>query len=107
MMCRFNAVVLALALGMGVYPAWGQGLSEADQSSAEVFSGTIEEVDQTLHKVIVKTDIGREVAFPVKRPELLSGLTKGERVTVQLDDEHTAIKIMKDAIPELKHPPTQ
>ena len=107
MMYRFNAIALVLVLTIGTCPAWGQGSREADQSPAEVFSGIVEEVDRTLRKVTVKTDIGREVAFPVKRPELLADLTKGERVTVQLDDQHTAIKIMKDAVPELKHPPTQ
>ncbi|MGH7232457.1 MAG: hypothetical protein ACREJU_14025 [Nitrospiraceae bacterium] len=101
------AVGLGL-IGMGPPPAWPQNPSRGDgQSPAEVFSGTIEDIDRTLHKVIVKTDVGREVAFAVKKPELLEDLTKGERVTVQLDDQHTAIKIMKASIPELKHPPAE
>ncbi len=93
-----------LSLLLGIPSAWGQS-PLSDQSSPEVFTGTIEAIDHGLLKVIVKTDVGREVAVPLKGPELLTGLTKGDRVTVQLDDRHTATKIMKAAIPELTPPP--
>ena len=103
MIDRLNAFVLAFILAVAC-TAWAKTTS-GEQAPAEVFSGIIEDIDRTLHKVTVKTDVGREVVFPVKRPELLADLTKGERVTVQLDEQHTATKIMKAAIPELKSPP--
>ena len=100
-------LILFAPTGVGMPAAWSQSAPTAhDQAPAEIFSGRIEEIDRELHKVTVKTDVGREVAFPVKKPDLLSDLAKGDRVTVQLDDQHTAIKIMKVAsIPELKQPP--
>jgi hypothetical protein len=102
MMNLLYTALLCVLLGMP--SAWGQSPSSG-QSSTEVFTGTIEAIDHALLKVVVKTDVGREVAFPVKGPELLTGLTKGDRVTVQLDDRHAATKIMKAAIPELTPPP--
>jgi hypothetical protein len=44
------------------------------------------------------------VSFGVKKPELLTGLSRGERISVELDDQHVATKITKVGIPELPQP---
>ena len=75
------------------------------QSEKHVFTGTIEEIDTGLLKMTVKTDIGREESFNLKGPELLAGLTQGDRVSVELNDKHVATKIIKTPLPELPRPP--
>jgi hypothetical protein len=85
-------------LGLDQAPAADGG------NQAEVFSGTIESIDPSGLTMTVKTAVGREVSFSVKKPELLTGLSRGERISVELDEQHVATKITKVGIPELPQP---
>ena len=83
-------------------------LSELPQAhaeqSAEVFSGTIAQLNAAEGKVTVKNEIGRDVALDLVNPELLKGLTVGDQVSVELEKPGTAKKITKLSVPELKGP---
>jgi len=89
------AVGLALVLPLTVTHA-GQ--------SAEVFSGTVEDVKAAEGKITVKNELGRAVALELINPELLKGVTVGDHVSVELEKPGVARKITKLAVPELKGP---
>jgi hypothetical protein len=74
------------------------------EQSAEVFSGTIEQLNAAEGKVTVKNQIGRDVALDLVNPDLLKGLTVGDHVSVELEKPGTARKITKLSVPELKAP---
>jgi hypothetical protein len=74
------------------------------EQSAEVFSGTIEQLNAAEGKVTVKNEIGRDVALDLVNPELLKGLIVGDQVSVELEKPGTAKKITKLSVPELKAP---
>ena len=102
---KFGIVLMAvLILGGGAASTYASSSERADQTSQE-FSGTVEEVNATTMKILVKTDIGKSVAVEVSKPELLKDLGLGDRITVQVNEQGKATKIMKNTvIPELKAP---
>jgi len=48
--------------------------------------------------------MGKPIYFQVSKPELFERLSVGQQVTVQLDDEGRAIKVIDTPVPELKQP---
>jgi hypothetical protein len=51
--------------------------------------------------------LGKPIFFEITKPELFAGISIGQRVTVQLDDQGRAVKAIESpAIPEVP-PPTQ
>ncbi len=79
-------------------------LAHADNRSGSDFhevTGTLEALDLTNMKGLVKTDLGKPVFFQVIRPELFTGLSIGQRITVRLDAQGAAMKVIVIPIPEL------
>lgn len=73
-------------------------------SQPDVVTGVLEELDLTSSKGKIRTDLGKPIFFEVAKPELFQGLTVGERITIQVDDQGRAIKVMDVPAPELKQP---
>jgi hypothetical protein len=66
---------------------------------------TIEEVDSTGLNITVRTAGGREkLSLPVVSPEIMKGVTVGDRVTLELDLDGRVVKILKLS-PTLKESP--
>ncbi|MDQ6734310.1 MAG: hypothetical protein M3Z35_09390 [Nitrospirota bacterium] len=74
-----------------------------DQSGM-VVTGTLEELDLTRMKGMLKTDLGKPIFFQVVKPELFERLRVGQNVTIQLDQEGRATKVMDMPIPDLTQP---
>ncbi|WP_447979294.1 hypothetical protein [Candidatus Nitrospira bockiana] len=89
------ALLLVPVLGAGPPPGGNQ---------PDVVTGILEQLDLTSSKGTIRTDLGKPIFFEVAKPELFKGLTVGERVTIQLDDQGRAIKVMDVPAPELKQP---
>jgi hypothetical protein len=95
---RFALLAMLLcvtALGAGALPGGDQ---------PDVVTGVLEELDLTSSKGKIRTDLGKPLFFEVVKPELFKGLTVGERITIQVDDQGRAIKVMEVTAPELKQP---
>lgn len=91
-------VLLVVAL-LGASPVSTPGGDPRD-----IVTGILEELDLTTLKGKIRTDLGKPIFFEVPKPELFKELTVGERITIQMDDQGKAVKVIDVAAPELKHP---
>jgi len=74
-----------------------------NERSAHMASGSIETIDLTTGKIQLKTDMGKAIWFEAVAPHLLKDLARGDRITLEMDEQGKVIKLMKkSAIPELK-----
>lgn len=80
------------------------GETQHEQTNDNVVTGTLEELDLTRLKGRIKTDLGKPIFFEVSKPQLFERITVGQHVTVQLDKEGRAIKVIDVPVPELKQP---
>ena len=67
-------------------------------------SGVLEKVDLIAKQGLLKTDLGREVAFQIPKPELFLNLSVGQRVTLKLEDRQQAVRVMDTTAPEIPPP---
>ncbi len=70
----------------------------------ETVSGTLGMVNVAEKKGTLTTDVGKEVAFQIVKPELFINLSVGQRITLKLDKEGRAVRVMDTAAPELPPP---
>lgn len=107
MRCAGVLLVVLLAcvpdIGISAEPALGG----AGDQSGMVVTGTLEELDLTRMKGMLKTDLGKPIFFQVAKPQLFERLSVGEKVTIQLDQEGRATKVIDVPVPELKQPSPQ
>jgi len=95
----FAMVSLLLLLGVTFSPSQGTLVA-----STTFIGSTIEEIDLAGLKVTIKTDQGESLSLPVANAEVMKGLTKGDRVSLELDVQGKVMKIVKTA-PDLKIAP--
>ena len=79
-------------------------MADAPQQQQEAVSGTLLKLDLAEREGRLTTDLGREVAFHIPKPELFVHLSVGQRVTVKLDSSQQAIGVMETTTPELPAP---
>lgn len=86
------AIISAFALiGTLVSAAHGQLMAETTLTGS-----IIETVDSTGLNITVKTaGAGDKMSFPVVSPEIMKGVTVGDRVTLELDLDGRVVKILK------------
>lgn len=86
---------------------WGVTLSPSQGAlvaSTTLIGSTIEEIDVAGLKVTIKTDQGESLSLSVANAEVMKGLTKGDRVSLELDVQGRVMKIVK-ITPDLKFAP--
>jgi hypothetical protein len=91
-------VSLLLAVGM-VVPAIQAETAPSAQGNAALakfMGGTIEELDLAGLRVTIQTEMGKKESFPVSSAEVIQGLAKGDQVSVELDDQGKALRIVKN-----------
>jgi hypothetical protein len=105
----YLSYLLSIAMTVALSPS----LSTAQQPGGTVsgedhtVSGLLEQLDLTNRKGLLRTPLGKPIFFEITKPELFAGISIGQRVTVQLDDQGRAVKAIESpAIPEVP-PPTQ
>ncbi|MCS6288786.1 MAG: hypothetical protein H8K10_07390 [Nitrospira sp.] len=64
-------------------------------------SGVLAKIDLIEQQGLLTTDLGREVAFRIPKPELFLNLSVGQRVTLKLDDRQQAVRVMDSTAPEI------
>jgi hypothetical protein len=82
-------------------------LPNAHAETAEAYdtvSGTLGMVNVAEKKGTLTTDVGKEVAFQIVKPELFINLSVGQRITLKLDKQGRAVRVMDTAAPELPPP---
>lgn len=82
-------------------------LSDQNQGTREVVSGTLIKLDLSSMKGLVETDLGRPVFFEITKPHLFENLSPGDRVTVELDNHGQANKVIGASVPEFLSPDYQ
>lgn len=88
----FAMVSLLLLLGVTFSPSQGTLVA-----STTFIGSTIEAIDLAGLKVTIKTDQGESLSLPVANAEVMKGLTKGDRVSLELDVQGRVMKIVKIA----------
>ena len=76
-----------------------------DLQSDHVVTGTLEQLDFSTGKGLLKTDLDKPVFFEMAKPELFRRLSVGQRVTIGMNEQGQAVKVMEIPPVELPHPP--
>lgn len=82
-------------------------LAPVHAETAEAYdtvSGKLGTVNLADKKGTLTTDVGKEVAFQIVKPELFINLSVGQRITLKLDKQGRAVRVMDNAAPELPPP---
>ena len=89
---------MLLLAGVAVPGVQAEPVTPTDQIGARTFSGTIEGIDPMQQIVSVQSEEKAEVRLlAFTDPEMVKGLTKGDRVVIELDERGMAKKIVKTA----------
>lgn len=65
-----------------------------DYTSDHVVTGTLDQLDFDNGKGLLKTDLGKPVFFDIVVPDLFRRLSIGQRVTIGINDQGQATKVM-------------
>jgi hypothetical protein len=85
-------MIFGLSLIVGMFPSLSQGAS----STVERFiGGTIEGIDSAGLQLTIQTDQGQKESLKVANAEVMKRVTKGDRVSVELDEQGRVMKIVK------------
>lgn len=78
-------------------------LSATTTTSPGVVTGTLTKLDLTGNKGEISTDLGTAILFDITKPQLFQDLSLGRRVTIEMDGEGGANKVigafMADIVP--------
>jgi cold shock CspA family protein len=97
---------------------WGAGNAGFDMQTAQtaetgedrpfdhVVTGTLDQLDFDTGKGLLKTDLGKPIFFQMIRPELFKRLSVGQRVTIGMNEQGHAVKVMEVPPVELPIPPS-
>ena len=98
-MPRLVIATLFLVLFVGsCYPLF------AESQQMEVVTGLLEDLDLKAGKGRIRTDLGKPLFFQVAKPELFGDISVAEHISVQLDEQGRAVKVIDVPPPDLKHP---
>jgi hypothetical protein len=99
MMQEMAIMSLALALSLSVMAA---PISHAQEGEPTlIVSGTLVKLNLETLRGLLTTDFGKPVFFEVPKAYLFENVTLGARITLQLDEEGRAVKVMDTALPDL------
>lgn len=99
-MKTFIVTILSLLMLAGLATPYVQADQAAitDQVGARMFSGTVEEIDPMQQIVSVQSEGKGEVRLlAFTDGDMVKGLTRGDRVVIELDERGMAKKIVKTA----------
>jgi Cu/Ag efflux protein CusF len=96
----FVLASMLLVTGLIITPSQAAEPSQGIPAFAKFIGGTIESVDPSALKVTLLTDVGKTESFPVADASILMGVTKGDRVSCEMDDQGMVRKIVKTTDPK-------
>jgi len=68
-------------------------------------TGALANLDMSAGRGMLLTDLGKPVFFRVGQPEFFAHVSIGDRITVQLDEEGRAVKVIEALPAEIHEPP--
>ncbi len=77
---------------------------DASQSVQHTVTGTLINLDLKTGKGMLKTDLGKPVFFDLVRPDLFQSVSVGEHVSIVLNEQGQAVKVMETPPAELMTP---
>ena len=77
---------------------------DASQSVQHTVTGTLINLDLKTGKGMLKTDLGKPVFFDLVRPDLFQSVSVGEHVSIVLNEQGQAVKVMETPPAELLTP---
>ncbi|WP_155969898.1 hypothetical protein [Nitrospira japonica] len=99
------AGVWIIAPGESAYAAGGTHAALDTPPGIHTISGTLSMLDVKEGKGTLTTDLDKPVFFRLTRPDLFERLSIGDRVTIQLDEEGRAVKVIEALPAEVHEPP--
>lgn len=110
--CRIPSRLRSLVMGGMIVSALGgfhgqlqtHVFAETLTEEHEVVSGVLKSMDLPEKRGVITTDLGTQVRFEITKPELFINLSIGQRVTLKLDKQGRALRVMDNAAPELPPP---
>ncbi|ODT46341.1 MAG: hypothetical protein ABS70_00960 [Nitrospira sp. SCN 59-13] len=88
-------LILTIAMLVFPYSLAAHSVVAATLAEAALLGGTIVSINQEALSLTILFPTGESRALPVRDARLLHGLSVGDHVTFELNDEHTLIKIAK------------
>lgn len=115
--CNISRGMVCLGIAFLVWdtghPGYANQIAQTSVTSAgeerpvhHVVSGTLDQLDFDTGKGLLKTDLGKPVFFDMAKPELFRRLSLGQRVTIGMDEQGKAVKVMEVPPVELPVPPS-
>jgi len=94
---------LATAMAVSLLPVAVQTVAAVQEEDAfpQVISGTLVKLDLSTLQGMITTDLGKPVFFEVPKAYLFENVTVGARITLQLDRDGRAVKVMDTSLPDL------
>jgi len=88
---------MLLIVGMVITPSHAAPLSSVEPLvfAKSSTGGMIESVDPVELRVTILTDVGQKESLPVTKVAVLVGVTQGDRVNCELNDDGKVTKIVK------------
>jgi len=71
-----------------------------------VVSGTLVKLDLASLRGLVTTDLGKPIFFEIPKAYLFENVYVGARITLQLDEQGRAMKVMDTSLPDVMVMPT-
>ncbi|UVT17473.1 MAG: hypothetical protein H8K04_08035 [Nitrospira sp.] len=110
---KIICVCLAFLAGNTGYAGYGLAVETVEASRDtddprvdHVVSGTLDQLDYETRKGLIKTDLGKPVFFEMVRPELFKRFSVGQRVTIGINEQGQAVKVIETPPVELPNPPS-
>src|SRR6476620_1707135 len=94
---------IVLAAVMSQPPALA---AEGTDGPLHLVSGTLLKLDLKNHRGLLTTDLGRPIYFDVPKAYLFENVIVGARISLRLDEEGRALKVMDTSIPDVIGTPT-
>ena len=110
-------VVMCAAMIMAIGFIWPRAQADAealvvaaDQGTSQpsddhTVTGTLNNLDLKTGKGMLKTDLGKPIFFDLVRPDLFQSVSVGQRVSIVLNKQGQAVKVMETPPAELPPPP--
>jgi len=99
------AASLIVAPSESAHAAGGTHSAVDAPQGIHTISGTLSMLDIEAGKGTLTTDLDKPVFFRLTRPDLFQRLSIGDRVTIQLDEEGRAVKVIEALPAEIHEPP--
>lgn len=109
-MCFPAMMILVLSLigNTSHVDAGEQAIKDPEQVIAHhTVTGTLATLDLKVGKGMLKTDLGKPIFFDLVRPDLFQSVSVGQHVSIVLNEQGQAVKVMETPPAELLTPADQ